>query len=63
MSALFTAVGDRAAFTPMFTGAQPLMVLSGLDAGLQVLPQDASRASELLATLSSDQQSTALLGT
>ncbi|MBV9580640.1 MAG: DUF3500 domain-containing protein [Chloroflexi bacterium] len=63
MSALFTAAGDRTAFTPMFTGAQPLMVPSGLDAGLHVLPQDAERAIELLGTLSSAQQSVAILGT
>jgi Protein of unknown function (DUF3500) len=63
MSAIFTVSGDRTALTPMFTGAQPLMVPTGLDAGWQVLPQDASRASELLASLSSDQQPVAIIGT
>lgn len=63
MSAIFTVSGDRTAFTPMFTGSQPLQIPSGIYAGWQVLPQDASRAGELLATLSSDQQSVAILGT
>jgi hypothetical protein len=62
MTAIFTVAGDRTAFTPMFTGAQPLQIPSGLDAGWQVLPQDAGRAKELLATLSSDQQSIAIIG-
>jgi hypothetical protein len=44
MTAIFTVAGDRTGFTPMFTGAQPLQVPSGLDAGWQVLPQDAGRA-------------------
>lgn len=63
MSTICTVSGDRTAFTPMFTGAQPLMIPSGLDAGWQVLPQDAGRASELLASLSTDQQSVAIIGT
>src|SRR4051812_43731539 len=63
MTAAFTVSADRTAFTPMFSGAQPLMVPTGIDAGLHVLPQDAGRAAELLATLSSGQQSAALLGT
>jgi hypothetical protein len=61
MSAIFTVSGDRTAFTPMFTGVQPLQVPSGLDAGWQVLPQDAGRASELLASLSGDQQNVAII--
>jgi hypothetical protein len=32
MSAIFTVSRERTAFTPMFTGAQPLQVPSGLDA-------------------------------
>ena len=63
MSAMFTVAGDRTAFTPMFTGAQPLQIPSGLHAGWQALPQDAARASELLTALSSDQQSVAIIGT
>ena len=63
MSAIFTVAGDRTAFTPMFTGAQPLVVPTGLDAGWQVLPQDAGRASELLSALSSDQHQVAVIGT
>ena len=30
MSAMFTVAGDRTAFTPMFTGAQPLQIPSGV---------------------------------
>ncbi len=61
MNAMFTVAGDRTAFTPMFTGTQPLQVPSGLEAGWQVLPQDAYRAGELLAALSTDQQSVAII--
>jgi len=63
MTVQFTVVGDRTAFTPMFTGTQPLQIPTGLDAGWQVLPQDASRASELFASLSADQQGVAIIGT
>ncbi|MGI9149425.1 MAG: DUF3500 domain-containing protein [Chloroflexota bacterium] len=63
MSAMFTVAGDRTAFTPMFTGAQPLQIPSGVYAGWQVLPQDAARAGELLAALSADQQKLAVIGT
>ena len=61
MSALFTVAGDRTAFTPMFTGAQPLEVPAGLEAGWQVLPQDAYRAGELLSALSTEQQRVAII--
>jgi hypothetical protein len=61
MSVMFTIAGDRTAFTPMFTGTQPLQVPSGLEAGWQVLPQDAYRAGELLAALSTDQQHVAII--
>ena len=63
MSALFTVAGDRTAFTPLFTGSQPLQIPHGGYAGWQVLPQDAARASELLAALSTDQQRVAIIGT
>ena len=46
----------------MFTGAQPVLVPTGLDAGWHVLPQDASRASELLASMTSAQQGVVILG-
>jgi hypothetical protein len=62
MSAMFTVAGERTAFTPMFTGAQPLQIPNGLHAGWQVLPQDAGRATELLSSLSADQQSAAIIG-
>jgi hypothetical protein len=62
MTAIFTVAGDRTAFTPMFTGAQPLQIPNGVYAGWQVLPQDAARAGELLAVLSTEQQRAAVIG-
>lgn len=61
MTAIFTVAGERTAFTPMFTGAQPLQVPGGIFAGWHVLPQDAARAGELLAALSADQQKVATI--
>ncbi len=61
MSAIFTIAGDRTAFTPMFTGAQPLQVPGGMYAGWQVLPREACRAGDLLGSLSDDQQRRAIL--
>jgi len=63
MAAAFTVAGERTAFTPMFTGAQPLQIPSGLEAGWQALPQDASRGIELYSALSADQQGAATIGT
>jgi len=63
MTAQFTVSGEQTAFTPMFTGAQPLQLPNGLHAGWQVLPQDAARGSELFAALSTDQLSTVVIGT
>jgi hypothetical protein len=62
MTAIFTVAGDRTGFTPMFTGAQPLQIPSGVYAGWHVLPQDAARAGDLLMALSTDQQSVAVIG-
>lgn len=62
MTAIFTVSRDRVAFTPMFTGAQPLQISTGLHAGWQALPHDAAYAGELLASLSAEQQRTVLLG-
>ena len=63
MAGGFTVSADRTAFTPMFTGAQPLMIPSGLQAGWQVLPQDGWRGIELFSALSADQQAAATIGT
>ena len=63
MAAAFTVSGERTAFTPMFTGAQPLQIPSGLLAGWQVLPQDGSRGVELFSALSADQQAAVTIGT
>ncbi len=63
MTAIFTVQGDRTAFTPMFTGAQPLQVPSGVHAGWRVLPNDARRAGDLLASLNADQHRVAVIGT
>jgi hypothetical protein len=61
MSAIFTVAGDRTAFTPMFTGAQPLQAPVGIYAGWQVLPREAARAGDLLGALSADQQRLAIV--
>ncbi|HLZ28208.1 MAG TPA: DUF3500 domain-containing protein [Chloroflexota bacterium] len=61
MSAMFTVAGDCTAFTPMFTGSQPLQIPSGAYAGWQVLPRDAARAGDLLAALSADQRQVAVI--
>lgn len=63
MSASFTVAGERTAFTPLFTGTQPLMITSGIEAGWTPLPQDGARGRELLAALSADQQAAAIIGT
>jgi hypothetical protein len=63
MTAVFTVSGNRIGFTPMFTGAQPLRIPTGLHAGWEVLPHDAGDAADLLASLSADQRSVAVLGT
>jgi hypothetical protein len=63
MTAIFTVAGNRMAFTPMFTGAQPLQIPTGLHAGWQVLPQEATYAGELLASLSEAQRNVAVIGT
>jgi hypothetical protein len=62
MAATFTVASDRTAFTPMFTGSQPLQIPNGVYAGWQVLPQDAARAGEVLAALSAEQQRVAVIG-
>jgi hypothetical protein len=61
MSALFTVAGNRTAFTPMFTGAQPLRIPTGMHAGWSVLPHDADRAGTLLTSLSEPQKKVAVL--
>lgn len=62
MSAVFTVAGERTAFTPMFTGAQPFEIPSGVHAGWEALPHDADRAGELLASLSADQKRVVVIG-
>jgi hypothetical protein len=62
-AAAFTIVGDRNAFTPMFTGAQLMQIPSGVHAAWQTLPQDESRGYELLSALSSDRQGIVIVGT
>ncbi|HEY1428435.1 MAG TPA: DUF3500 domain-containing protein [Candidatus Tumulicola sp.] len=63
MTALFTVAGSRVGFTPMFTGAQPLRIPSGMHAGWEVLPNDAGDATDLLGSLSQAQRTTAVIGT
>ncbi len=63
MAAIFTVAGEnRTAFTPMFTGSQPLQIMKGLEAGWQTLPHDAGRAGDLLASLTDMQRKIAVIG-
>src|SRR5258708_10056032 len=61
MNAMFTVAGDRTAFTPMFTGTQPLQGPSGLEAGWQVRPQVENRPAALLPSLPAHQPTLAVL--
>ena len=61
MTANFTVSKGRMAFTPMFLGSQPLMQLSGLDAGWTPLPHEGDRGFELMQSLTPEQRRIALL--
>ena len=62
LAASFTVVGDRVAFTPLFLGAEPHEIKSGLDAGWRVLANEGERGWRLLQALDEDQRSAAVLG-
>jgi Protein of unknown function (DUF3500) len=56
-----TVVGDAMAVTPCFLGANPAVVRSGPHAGLQVLREEEALARELLAALTPDQLTVAVV--
>lgn len=62
MAASFTVVGDRIAFTPLFLGAEPHEILSGLEAGWRVLANEGERGWRLLQALDEGQRAVAVLG-
>lgn len=62
LAANFTVFEGRLSFTPLFLGAEPHEVKSGLDAGWKVLAQEADRGFELLQSLDSSQRSKAVIG-
>ena len=61
LAANFTVVGERLSFTPLFLGAEPNEVQSGLEAGWRALSHEAERGFELLQALSAEQRFEAVL--
>ena len=62
LAASFTVAGDRVAFTPLFLGAEPHEIESGLEAGWRVLAHEGERGWQLLQALDDGQRSVAVLG-
>lgn len=62
LAASFTVAGDRVAFTPLFLGAEPHEIESGLEAGWRVLANEGERGWLLLQALDEGQRSIAVLG-
>jgi len=63
LGATFTVAGARVTFMPLFLGAQPDLVKSGLYAGETVLAHEAGRGFALLQSLSLQQRNVAVLST
>ncbi len=63
LGATFTVAGSRVTFMPLFLGAQPDLIETGPYAGEKVLGHEASRAQELLRSLSTQQRTAAVLST
>jgi hypothetical protein len=61
LAANFTVVQDRLSFTPLFLGAEPNEVQTGLEAGWRALSHEAERGLELLRALDPDQRTQAVL--
>lgn len=62
LAASFTVASDRVAFTPLFLGAEPHEIESGLEAGWRVLANEGERGWLLLQALDDGQRSVAVLG-
>lgn len=63
LGATFTVAGSRVTFMPLFLGAQPALVETGLYAGAKALGHEANRGTELLLSLSPKQREVAVLST
>jgi hypothetical protein len=61
LAANFTVIEDRLSFTPLFLGAEPNEVQTGLEAGWRALSHEAERGLELLQALDPDQRAEAVL--
>ena len=61
LAANFTVVDSRLSFTPLFLGAEPNEVRSGLEAGWRILSHEAERGFELLQALRPGQRRQAVL--
>jgi hypothetical protein len=58
-----TVQGDGVAFTPIFLGSNPMVIREGRYAGWSALPFEGRRGHELMASLTDEQRSTALVST
>ncbi len=57
----FTMVDGRTAFTPLFKGAGPQTIVSGLHSGVRTLQHEIDRAADLVTSLDANQRSAAVL--
>lgn len=62
LAANFTVVDARLSFTPLFLGAEPNEVQTGVEAGWRVLSHEAERGFELLQALDDNQRARAVGG-
>ncbi len=61
MGANFTVSDGQTGFTPLFLGATPLVLESGIHAGWSALSHEVTRGFELMAALDSEQQAKAIV--
>ncbi len=61
MASIFTVVGEKVGFTPMFLGAEPFIVKEGPFAGWKVLSHEVERGFELVSSLNELQHKQAVL--
>ncbi len=61
MGASFTVSDGRTGFTPLFLGATPLVLEHGIYAGWSALSHEVARGSELVAALTPEQRSVAIV--
>jgi len=62
MGASFTVTDGRAAFTPLFLGATPLVLEHGIHAGWSALSHEVTRGFELMQALKPEQRAMAIQG-